>query len=82
MMKRLVLLTWLLATFISSDLFSQSKEENRNNFYDAESWILFEAYKDALPLYQQLLNIYPDNSNFKYRIGQCYINIPGEKIKQ
>jgi hypothetical protein len=81
MMKRLVLLTWLLATFINSDLFSQTKEELRNNFYDAESWILFEAYKDALPLYQQLLRSYPDNSNFKYRIGQCYINIPGEKTK-
>jgi hypothetical protein len=70
-----------MATLISSDLFSQSKEENRNSFYDAESWILFEAYKDALPLYQQLLKSYPNNSNFKYRIGQCYINIPGEKVK-
>ncbi|MGA2407851.1 MAG: tetratricopeptide repeat protein [Bacteroidales bacterium] len=81
MMKRLVLLTWLLATFINPDLISQSKAELKNDFYDAESWILFEAYKDALPLYQQLLKRYPDNSNFKYRIGQCYINIPGEKNK-
>ena len=81
MMKRLLLLTWLLATFINSDLFSQSKDELRNNFYDAESWILFEAYQDALPLYQVLLRNYPNNSNFKYRIGQCYINIPGEKTK-
>jgi hypothetical protein len=81
MMKRLVLFTWLLAAFIAPDLFSQSKEEIRNNFYDAESWILFEAYQDALPLYLQLLKNYPNNSNFKYRIGQCYINIPGEKAK-
>ena len=81
MMKRLVLLTWLVATFINSDLFSQSKGDLRDNFYDAESWILFESYQDALPLYQQLLKSYPDNANFKYRIGQCYINIPGEKVK-
>ncbi len=81
MMKRLVLLTWLLAAFINSDLFSQSREEMRNIFYDAESWILFEAYPDALPLYLQLLRKYPDNSNFRYRVGQCYINIPGEKVK-
>lgn len=80
-MKRLVLLTWLLATLINPDLRSQSKQENRLKFYDAESWILFEAYQDALPLYQQLLKVYPNNANFKYRIGQCYINIPGEKIK-
>jgi hypothetical protein len=81
MMKRLVLLSWLLATFINSNLLSQSKGEIKNYFYDAESWILFEDYKEALPLYQQLLKIYPKNSNFKYRIGQCYINTPGEKEK-
>jgi len=81
MMKRLVLLTWLLATFVNSDILSQSKVEIRNNFYDAESWILFEDYKEALPIYQQLLRIYPNNSNFKYRIGQCYINTTGEKEK-
>ncbi|HUX55942.1 MAG TPA: tetratricopeptide repeat protein [Bacteroidales bacterium] len=81
MMKRLVLLTWLLTTLINSDLISQSKTEIKKNFYEAESWILFEDYKEALPLYQQLLRIFPTNSNFKYRIGQCYINTPGEKEK-
>jgi hypothetical protein len=81
MMKRLVLLTWLLATIINTDLISQSKEEIRNNFYDAESWILYEAFQDALPLYQQLLIGAPNNANYKYRIGQCYMNIPGEKVK-
>jgi hypothetical protein len=81
MMKRLLLLTWLLATIFNTDLISQSKVEIKNNFYDAESWILFEDYKEALPLYQQLLKVYPNNSNFKYRIGQCYINTPGEKAK-
>jgi hypothetical protein len=70
-----------LVTLINSDLISQSKVEIKNIFYDAESWILFEDYKEALPLYQQLLKIYPTNSNFKYRIGQCYINTPGEKDK-
>ena len=81
MMKRLVLLSWLLATFINSDLISQSKSEIKNNFYDAESWILFEDYKEALPLYQLLLRVYPTNSNYKYRIGQCYLNTHGEKDK-
>jgi tetratricopeptide (TPR) repeat protein len=80
-MRRLVLFTLLLVTLINSDLFSQSKSENKLNFYDAESWILFEDYKEALPKYQELLKLYPDNSNYKYRIGQCYINTPGEKEK-
>jgi hypothetical protein len=83
MMKRLVLLSWLLATFINSDLISQSqsKVEIKSSFYDAESSILFEDYKEALPQYLKLLKVHPTNSNFKYRIGQCYINTPGEKAK-
>jgi tetratricopeptide (TPR) repeat protein len=68
-----------LVILTSGELFAQSKAELKNSFYDAESWILFEAYKDALPLYLQLHKSYPDNSNFKYRIGQCYLNTPGEK---
>ncbi len=79
MMKRLILLISLLITLTCNELFPQSKAELKSIFYDAESWILFEAYKDALPLYTQLLNSYPENSNFKYRIGQCYLNTPGEK---
>jgi len=81
MMKRFTLLTFLVAQFISIDLFSQARIENKLTFYDAESWILFEDYKEALPEYLQLLKSYPNNSNLKYRIGQCYINTPGEKEK-
>jgi len=79
---RFLLLTFLISLLLRADLISQSSRiENKNNFYEAESWILFEAYKDALPLYIQLLKIYPDNANYKYRIGQCYLNISGEKDK-
>jgi len=66
---------------INSSLTSQSRIQNRKQFVEAESWILFEDYKEAMPLYQQLLKSYPQNSNLKYRIGQCYLNIPGEKDK-
>jgi len=79
MIKRLVFLSWLLATLFNANSFSQSKVEIRNTFYEAESWILFEDYNEALPIYLNLLKIYPTNSNFKYRIGQCYISIPGSK---
>ncbi|MCE5348098.1 MAG: tetratricopeptide repeat protein [Bacteroidales bacterium] len=81
MMKRLFLLSCLLIILINADLIAQSKAELKNSFYYAESRILFEDYKESLPSYLTLLKAYPDNSNFKYRIGQCYINTPGEKVK-
>jgi len=66
---------------INIDVLSQSRVELKNNFYYAESRILFEDYKEALPSYLTLLKVYPTNANFKYRIGQCYINTSGEKEK-
>jgi len=81
MIKRFILAAWLLAVVFNSDLLSQSKGELRTNFYEGESNILFEDYEEALPFYQILTKIYPTNANFKYRIGQCYINIPGDKDK-
>jgi hypothetical protein len=81
MIKRFILLTCLLAAIFNPELKSQSKEEIRKYFYEAESDILFEDYMEALPLYLRLTKIYPTNFNYKYRIGQCYINTPGEKDK-
>lgn len=43
--------------------------------------MLYEEYRDALPLYLEILKSYPDNANIYYRIGQCYLNIPDEKKK-
>lgn len=81
MISKFSLVSWLLAALVSNNVFSQSRTEIKSMFFDAESWILFEDYKEALPIYQELLKIFPTNSNYKYRIGQCYINTPGEKEK-
>ena len=48
-------------------------------FAEAESCYLFEEYELANPLY--LLLDSPDNFNIQYKIGTCYLNIPGEKDK-
>jgi hypothetical protein len=58
---------------------AQSNVEKRKIFAEAESCILFEEYELANPLY--LLLDKPDNFNIQYKIGTCYLNIPGEKSK-
>src|SRR4030042_1080053 len=81
MIKRLILLTSLLTLFSGCYVFPQAKIQIKMDFYEAESWILFEDFEEALPLYERLLMYFPNNSNYKYRIGQCYLNKPGEKEK-
>ena len=62
-------------------LAGQSRSDLRSMFVSAEGDILFEDYAEALPKYLSLLQIFPDNYNMYYRVGQCYLNTPGEKEK-
>jgi len=58
---------------------AQSSEEMKKIFAQAESYYLYEEYELANQLY--ILIETPNNLNIKYKIGTCYLNIPGEKEK-
>jgi hypothetical protein len=71
----------IVLLFISLSVQAQRASYYRRVFVDAEYYFLYEDYRDALPLYLELLDTYPDNANVQYRIGLCYLNIPNEKQK-
>jgi hypothetical protein len=58
---------------------AQNSNEMKKIFARAESYYLYEEYELANELY--LLLETTDNLNIKYKIGTCYLNIPGEKEK-
>jgi hypothetical protein len=58
---------------------AQSPGEMKKIFAKAESYYLYEDYELANQLY--LLLDTAGNLNIKYKIGNCYLNIPGEKEK-
>jgi hypothetical protein len=66
-------------TFPSYHATAQSLSERKKMFSQAETYFLYEEYKLANQLYLQLET--PDNMNIKYKIGTCYLFIPGEKEK-
>ncbi len=76
---RLLLLPIALVIFQANTSSAQSPKEMKSIFAQAESHYLYEEYELANQLY--LLLETPDNMNIKYKIGICYLNIPGEKEK-
>ncbi len=74
-----ILLHLLAMLFIPFAAVSQSADEMKKIFSQAESYYLYEEFELANQLY--LLLESPDNLNIKYKIGTCYLNIPGEKEK-
>jgi len=50
-------------------------------YAEAEEYILAGEYNEALPLYQSLYEKGFTTANLSYKIGTCYLNLPGHKDK-
>jgi outer membrane protein OmpA-like peptidoglycan-associated protein/tetratricopeptide (TPR) repeat protein len=77
--------TTLILLIFSFSVFAQRSENEialREYFVDAEFFLTQEFYVDALNDYIQVYKRgYADNANINYRIGICYLEIPGQKNK-
>jgi len=74
----IILILCSLKTLIAQ----KSDEDLRLFFSDAEYFLAEEEYIDALYDYLELYNNgFAENANVNYRIGICYLNIPGQKDK-
>ncbi len=73
-------LVFLLSCLFLVPAFSQ-EDSFKEAFLDGDYFMMYEEYADALPYYLQLYEQQPDNANICYRIGVCYINLPGQKEK-
>jgi WD40-like Beta Propeller Repeat len=78
---RKVILIALVSIMGSLSAFPQYKSALKDAFYEAEYYILYEDYNEALALYLNLLNNGLDNAYINHRIGECYLQIPGQKNK-
>jgi len=77
-MNRFLLISILI--FLPCSLtFSQSKKDLKRAFVNAEFYLLYNEYKEALPLFLEIYNSGREDANIKHRIGYCYLNIPNQK---
>lgn len=75
------LILFFLTMFFTILPLTGQGDEMRTIFIEAESHYLFGEYEYANPLYLILNDYLPDNASIKYKIGNCYLNIPGEQKK-
>lgn len=73
------LLTFIILLTICNLAISQSKKDLKRTFVNAEFFLLYNEFKEALPLFLELSNAGRDDANIKHRIGYCYLNIPNQK---
>jgi len=74
-----VLISLFLILIINVDLLPQNFKKDQETFLEAEYFLMFEDYNDALLYYLELYKTYPENNNLAYRIGISYLGIAGRK---
>ena len=79
MKKILLLILCVFLLFFNAN--SQAEYELEEMFLDADSWFYYEDYKEALPIFLKVLEADSLNYNVMYKIGFCYLHIPGQKHK-
>jgi hypothetical protein len=69
----------VITLIIFHNLYSQDMKSLHETFLESEYFFLNEDYADALPGYMEVYEKLPANANIAYRIGVCYLNVPGQK---
>lgn len=77
-MKNIFLFLIILFLPISG-LFSQQALDDDEQFDDAEFFFAAEEFNEALYIFKQLLNKFPENANLNYRAGMTLLNIEGSE---
>lgn len=76
-------LSLLLFLFLTCSIHAQQiSDALKEVFLDAEYFLVEEDYYDALLEYTKIYKRgFKDNANINYRMGICYLNLPGQKEK-
>lgn len=77
-MTRGVFIVFFLTIF-SVSAFSQLITDPEELFTEGEFFFLAEDYREAIYYFTQLVEKFPDNSNFNWKAGMTYLMIPGQE---
>src|SRR4030042_98955 len=65
--------------FFFASATAQTKAEIMEYFEDAKYCFDRDDFKEAAYYYKKVVDQYPDNANFNFKLGECYLNIPGSE---
>ena len=72
----IILMAMLSLPFVNG----QTREEIREFFEEGEYFFSRGDYQEAAYYYRKVIDKYPDNPNYNFKLGECYLNIPGNEI--
>lgn len=73
------ILSALACLFIFQIVTGQNNDKLKDNFDEGIYFFNRGEYEDAAYDFLQLVKAQPQNANFNFKVGECYLNIPGKE---
>jgi tetratricopeptide (TPR) repeat protein len=74
-----LLLSILFVIPLAVSVQAQSREPIRDSFDEGEYFFARGEYSEAAYYFRKVVDSYPDNANYNFKLGECYMNIPGSE---
>lgn len=78
-MKKILSLLALAFVFLVAGAFVLKSKGPKQKITQGDVFFAADEYSAALPLYLEAYQMDPTNANTSFKIGVCYLNIPGKK---
>jgi len=79
--KGRIILYITMQIFLFNSYSQDNYKQLKDNYFYGEYYLSNNQHREALPFFQSVFDSDSSNANINYKIGKCYINIRGEKLK-
>ena len=80
-MKNSALVAVFLLCFLSISAYAQKSARLKEIHQDADFFFERQDYREAISQYMLLIDNGYESANIKFKIGVCYLNMPGEETR-
>lgn len=72
--------SFVLAMLFTACAWPQADNIFTEAFEDAEYFYARQDYEEAAYYYRQLTSQFPENANYSFKLGECYLNMTGNEV--
>ncbi len=76
-MRTLIIFTILTVILFSA--YGQTRDEMMNTYNEGLYFLNRGDFKEAAFYFRKVVDKYPENANYNFKLGECYMNVPGSE---
>jgi hypothetical protein len=73
------LIVFTILTVMLFPVYGQTREEMMNTYNEGLYFLNRGDYKEAAFYFRKMVDKNPENANYNFKLGECYMNVPGSE---